>query len=161
MLGREAFDQDRLEAAELFYRAALGCARQRLKHNLIDPIALRDVAICWEQLGYLLQRVGEVGEAEDAYYEAEGRYSDTVELLGRYGECGRELARCLWRSSVLPLQDGNYAEAQALLESSIEILWVRSLAEPTCWERLHEFAEAMIRLGVAIKGRCELELRDD
>lgn len=159
MLGREAFDQGRLEAAELFYRAALEYARQGLKHNLSDPIALRDVAICWEQLGYLLQRVGEVGEAGDAYYEAERRYSDTVKLVGRYGESDRELARHLWRAATLPIQVWDYSTARDLLERSYEILWVRWFAQKDSWDRLGELAEAMIRLGVATKGQCDLEGR--
>ncbi|WP_172262779.1 hypothetical protein [Caulobacter sp. RHG1] len=159
ILGREAFSENRLEDAELFDRKALGHARKRLKTCPQDLLAVRDVAICWDRLRYLLQRIGEVEEAKDACLEADRRYSQVVELAGRYGDFGRELARFRWGAAALHLQDQNYADAKTLLESSVEILWVRSLAEPTCRERLRELAEAMVRLGIAIVGQCELELR--
>lgn len=161
MRGREALHEDRLEAAELFFQAALEHARQRLKACPRDLMALRDGAICWFQLGYLLQRIGEVEGAKDACFEAEERYSQVVEFAGRYGEYGREMAKFHWWSATLPLLDENYVDARALLESSVEILWVRSRAEPTCWERSREFAEATIRLGIAIKAQCDLELNKD
>jgi tetratricopeptide (TPR) repeat protein len=122
MLGRQAFDEGRLEVAQLCYRAALGYARQRLKNNPSDPLALRDVAICWDQLGYLLQRIGEVEEADNAYYEAEQQYSNAVKFAERYGEYDRELAIHLLRYATLPMQVLNYAAARDFLERSYEIL---------------------------------------
>lgn len=148
LLGRNALTEYRSDEALTHFRGALKEARKFLQEEPRNFIGLRDLAICWDQIGSAHQQAGEISLAYNAYDEAHDRFEELAKIEGEAGHSARELARFLYRFAGLAMHDENWKDAALLLDQSHGICLARLKLVPMCSVRITDLAEVQDRIVV-------------
>lgn len=152
LLQREA-DEDALWS----FQGALRASRQLLKVDPSSALRIRDVAECWDRLGYTHQKLGEPVMALQAYSEALERRLSLSRMEARYGQFSREMALGMARFAALFAFEGDRQTALKMVEQSVSICRMRDALRPDDAQRLSDLAN-VLRVSARILKRARFPL---
>lgn len=155
--GEHLLQQQDAEGALWNFQGALGLTRELLRREVGSVLRIRDVAECWDRVGYAHQNLGEPIAALEAYSEALGHRTHLSHLEVRYGLFTREMALGMARFAALFAFEGDKQTALRMIEQSVAICRMRDALKPGDGQRLADLAR-VLRVSARILKRAGFPL---
>jgi tetratricopeptide (TPR) repeat protein len=155
--GEHLLQRGNAEDALWNFQGALSVARQLLKNEPGSVLRTRDVAECWDRVGYAHQTLGEPIVALEAYSEALKHRTYLSRFEARYGPFTRDMALGMARFAALFAFEGDKQIALRMIEQSVAICRMRDALKSDDAQRLSDLAK-VLRVSARILKRAGFPL---